>query len=44
LELANAIQLLINNPTLRIEQGENGYKRALQEFSVESYVKNLKPF
>ncbi len=44
LELANAIQLLINYPTLRIEQGENGYKRALQEFSVESYVKKFEAF
>lgn len=36
--LAEAIAILIENPNLRNEFGENGYQRAVKEFSVEKYV------
>ena len=36
--LFEAIQKLIENPNLRIAFGENGYKRAVQEFSAKKYV------
>jgi glycosyltransferase involved in cell wall biosynthesis len=36
--LFEAIQKLIENPNLRNEFGQNGYQRAIQEFSVEKYV------
>lgn len=41
LELYNAINNLIENPSLRTEFGENGYQRAIQEFSIEKHVKQF---
>ena len=37
-ELAEALLKLIESPTLRKTFGENGYNRAVKEFSVEEYV------
>lgn len=37
-ELATALKKLIESPTLRKTFGENGYKRAVKNFSVEVYV------
>ena len=40
-ELTKAIQYLVNNPKTRIEMGENGRQRAVQTFSIASYIQNL---
>ena len=40
-DLGNAIEILINNEKLRIYMGENGYKRAIEEFSVKNYVSEI---
>ena len=40
-ELAQSIQYLINNPKIRIEMGEKGQQRAIEAFSIESYIKNF---
>ena len=40
-ELAQSIQYLINNPKIRIEMGEKGQQRAMEAFSIESYIKNF---
>ena len=37
-KLAEAISKLIENPELRKQLGENGYQRAINEFSVATYV------
>lgn len=37
-KLAEAISKLIENPELRKQFGENGYQRAINEFSVATYV------
>jgi glycosyltransferase involved in cell wall biosynthesis len=39
--LSEALNKLIANPQLRTEFGENGYQRAIQEFSVGSYIQNF---
>ncbi len=39
--LSGAIKKLIENPELRTKFGQNGYKRALNEFSVKSYVSSF---
>jgi glycosyltransferase involved in cell wall biosynthesis len=39
--LSEALFKLIENPDLRNEFGENGYERAIQEFSIEKYVQNF---
>ena len=39
--LFDAIQKLIENPNLRIEFGEKGYQRAIEEFSVDKYVSSF---
>lgn len=38
---SEALTKLFANPQLRKEFGENGYQRAIQEFSVEKYVQNF---
>ena len=38
IQLAEAISKLIENPELRKLYGENGYQRAISEFSADSYV------
>ena len=40
-DFGDALQKLIENKTLREAFGEEGYKRALEEFSLKSYVDNL---
>lgn len=40
-ELKEALEKLINNQKLRTNFGENGYHRAMQHFSINSYVKNF---
>jgi glycosyltransferase involved in cell wall biosynthesis len=37
-QLAEAISKLVENPELRSKFGENGYQRAINEFSVATYV------
>ena len=37
-KLAEAISKLIENPELRKQLGEKGYQRAINEFSVATYV------
>jgi glycosyltransferase involved in cell wall biosynthesis len=39
LATANAVELLISNPTLRGRMGENGRERALQHFSIDKITK-----
>jgi len=39
--LSEALKKLIENPQLRKEFGDNGYQRAVKEFSVEKYVQNF---
>jgi glycosyltransferase involved in cell wall biosynthesis len=39
--VAEKLQLLINNGTLRKELGDNGYHRALQEYTAEVYVAKI---
>jgi glycosyltransferase involved in cell wall biosynthesis len=39
--LSEALSKLIANPKLRIDFGENGYQRVVQEFSVINYVQNF---
>ncbi|WP_396165717.1 glycosyltransferase family 4 protein [Flavobacterium sp.] len=39
--LSEALKKLITNPQLRKEFGENGYQRAIKEFSIEKYVQNF---
>ena len=34
-ELANAIQMYVNNPALLAEQGSKAYSKAIDEFSAE---------
>jgi glycosyltransferase involved in cell wall biosynthesis len=40
-ELTTAIQYLIDNPKIRIAMGEKGEKRALETFSITSYIRNF---
>ncbi|MDR6968744.1 glycosyltransferase involved in cell wall biosynthesis [Flavobacterium arsenatis] len=40
-ELAEAISKLVESPELRKLYGENGYQRAIDEFSIERYVQNF---
>lgn len=40
-KLAEAISILIENPELREKFGRNGYMRAINEFSVDTYVKKI---
>ena len=40
-ELTTAIQQLIDNPKIRIKMGKNGQQRAIEAFSIESYIKNF---
>lgn len=40
-ELTNAIEILINDKQLRIEMGEKGYIRAVEEFSIQKYVSKI---
>lgn len=44
IQLAEAISKLIENPELRKLYGENGYHRAIIEFSVDSYVNKFEKF
>jgi glycosyltransferase involved in cell wall biosynthesis len=39
--LAEAISKLLDQPELRTQFGDNGYKRVILEFSVEKYVANF---
>ena len=39
--LAEAISRLLDQPELRTQFGDNGYKRVVREFSVEKYVANF---
>lgn len=39
--LSNALIKLIENPSLRSSFGEKGYQRAINEFSIDTYVKKL---
>lgn len=39
--LSQALLKLIDDPQLRMTFGEKGYQRAIEEFSVDTYVKNL---
>jgi glycosyltransferase involved in cell wall biosynthesis len=40
-ELTKAIQYLIDNPKARIEMGEQGKKRAIEAFSLDSYIQSF---
>ncbi|WP_282786545.1 glycosyltransferase family 4 protein [Flavobacterium croceum] len=40
-ELAKALQILIKDGVLRTKLGDQGYQRALQEFSVAAYVEKF---
>ena len=40
-ELTIAIQYLIDNPITRFEMGEKGRQRAIQSFSITSYIQNF---
>lgn len=40
-ELTNAIELLVNDKQLRTEMGEQGYIRAIEEFSIQKYVSKI---
>ncbi|WP_026725455.1 glycosyltransferase family 4 protein [Flavobacterium sasangense] len=40
-ELTNAIELLVNDKQLRTEMGEQGYLRAIEEFSIQKYVSKI---
>ncbi|WP_038068375.1 glycosyltransferase family 4 protein [Thermoanaerobacterium aotearoense] len=42
LELANAIEKLLNNKKYAAYLGENAYNDAINRFSIETYVKNLR--
>ncbi|WP_298117757.1 glycosyltransferase family 4 protein [Flavobacterium sp.] len=41
IELENAISKLIEDPKLRQEFGENGYNRAVENFSISNYVSSF---
>ncbi|MBP6099379.1 MAG: glycosyltransferase family 4 protein [Flavobacterium sp.] len=40
-DLKEALEKLINNPELRSDFGENGFKRAVENFSVQNYVSKI---
>lgn len=40
-ELTTAIQHLVDNPKIRIEMGEKGQQRAMETFSISSYIQNF---
>jgi glycosyltransferase involved in cell wall biosynthesis len=40
-DLKEALEKLINNPELRNTFGENGFKRAVENFSVQNYVSKI---
>ncbi|HNP31930.1 MAG TPA: glycosyltransferase family 4 protein [Flavobacterium sp.] len=40
-ELSKAIESLIKNKDLRTQFGQNGYQRAVAEFSVDKYINNF---
>lgn len=40
-DLVNAIETLVNDEAKRLEMGEKGYVRAVEEFSIYKYVSNI---
>lgn len=40
-DLQEALEKLINNPELRKTFGENGFQRAIENFSIENYVRKI---
>jgi glycosyltransferase involved in cell wall biosynthesis len=40
-DLQEALEKLINNPELRKIFGENGFQRAIENFSIENYVRKI---
>jgi glycosyltransferase involved in cell wall biosynthesis len=40
-QLAEALELLINNQQLRTLFGENGYQRTIEHFSLEKHVEKF---
>jgi len=40
-ELTNAIEKLINDEKLRLEMGQKGYTRAIEEFSIQKHVSKI---
>lgn len=41
IDLVNAIETLVNDKTKRLEMGEKGYVRAVEEFSIYKYVSKI---
>ena len=40
-ELTTAIQQLVDNPKIRLDMGEKGQQRAIETFSIASYIQNF---
>jgi glycosyltransferase involved in cell wall biosynthesis len=40
-EIASKLSLLANDKALRLNLGENGYQKAMQNYTEERYVKNV---
>ena len=40
-ELGFAIQQLVDNPKIRLDMGEKGQQRAIETFSIASYIQNF---
>ena len=40
-QLISSIEVLINDKDLRIQMGERGYKRAIEEFSIQKHITQI---
>lgn len=40
-QIAQKLEILYENPTNRIEMGKNGFKKAINQYTEEVYVKNI---